>query len=121
MIEPKYRITLKALFDINGHKKGDIVVIVNEIFDRKNGVAFFPIDKEFEIISKDEFSGLLDKNKVEIFEKDAITTKYSHNSEVEFYVKKHAGTFILVDDYDNPSDFHHLYDNSDLEYLVVKR
>jgi uncharacterized phage protein (TIGR01671 family) len=119
MIEPKFRITLKASSDINGHKKGDTVIIINEIFDRKNGIAFYPIDKEFEIISKDEFTGLFDKNGKEIFEKDAITTKYSKHSEVEFYVKKIDGTFVLVDDYEIPGEFHHLYDNVDFEYIIV--
>lgn len=121
MDNPKYKITLKAIKDINGHKAGSIVIIINEIFNRNNGVAFFSIDKEFEIISQQLFTGLKDINGVDVFEKDAITTKYSNHQEVEFYVKKIHGAFILVDNYDNPSEYFHLYDNKNFEYEVVNK
>lgn len=118
MIEPKFRITLKAKEPINGYKKNETVIIVNPIFDRNIGIAFYPIDKNFNIVSKEIFTGLQDKNKKDIFEKDGIKTKWSKHLEIDFYVKIIDGTFTLVDDYDNPSEFHHLFDNVDFEYEV---
>lgn len=120
MDNPKYKITLKAKKYINGHKAGDIVVIINEIFNRDNGVVFFSIDKEFEIISKQLFTGIKDIKGFDIFDKDGITTKFSrpYSSDVEYYVKFIDGTFVLVDDYEKPSEYHHLYDNIDFEYQV---
>ena len=65
-----------------------------------------------------EYTGLKDINKKEIYEKDGIKTKWSKHLEVDFYVKMVEGTWTLVDDYENPSEFHHLYDNIDFQYAV---
>lgn len=120
MDNPKYKITLRAKKDFRFHKKGDVVVLINEIFNKDTGVAFFCIDKEFEVISTQLFTGLKDINQVYIFNKDGITTKFSrqYSLGVEYYVKFIDGTFVLVDDYDKPTEIHHLYDNVDFEYEV---
>lgn len=65
-----------------------------------------------------QFTGLYDKNLKEIYQKDGIKTKWSKHKEIDFYVKLIDGTLTLVDDYDNPSEFHHLYDNVDFDYEV---
>ena len=54
----------------------------------------------------------------EIYQKDGIKTKWSKHLEVDFYVKLIDGTLTLVDDYENPSEFHHLFDNVDFDYEV---
>ena len=68
--------------------------------------------------SVSQFTGLYDKNLKEIYQKDGIKTKWSKHKEIDFYVKLIDGTLTLVDDYYNPSEFHHLYDNVDFEYEV---
>lgn len=65
-----------------------------------------------------QFTGLYDKNLKEIYQKDGIKTKWSKHLEVDFYVKLIDGTLMLVDDYENPSEFHHLFDNVDFQYEV---
>ena len=44
-------IKLRALSDIKGFKKGDELSITNDIFDKKFGVAFTPLNPEWEVIS----------------------------------------------------------------------
>ncbi len=58
----QFEIKLLALEDVNGHKKGDTVIIYNTLFDRNNGIAFFSIDTKFEIVYVRQFTGKLDKN-----------------------------------------------------------
>lgn len=65
-----------------------------------------------------QFTGLLDINGIEIYEKDAIKTKWSNHSKVDFYVKFINGTWGLVDNYDNPLETHHLYNSVYFEYLI---
>jgi hypothetical protein len=117
----KLRIVLKAKKDFGSILKHEHLIIINDVFCTKTGIAFFPIETEkWQIIRYDLFTGLKDIKGVEIFEKDGLKTKWSKHSEVDFYVKFIDGTFILVDDYENPSDFHHLFDNVDFQYEVFE-
>ena len=68
--------------------------------------------------SVSQFTGLYDKNLKEIYQKDAIKTKWSKHLEIDFYVKLIDGTLSLVDDYETPTECHHLYDNVDFDYEV---
>jgi hypothetical protein len=69
-MEAKYEIKLKAKEPINGYKKDETVIIVNSIFDRNIGIAFFPINKNFEIVYHRQFTGNKDKNGTDIFDGD---------------------------------------------------
>ena len=66
----RFEIKLKAIKPINGYKEGDIVLLINSIFNRTNGIAFFPIDKEFEIIYQRQL--VYSKKDMDIFEGDKV-------------------------------------------------
>ena len=57
--EIKFEIKLKAREPINGYKIGETVIIVNPIFDRNIGIAFFPIGKNYDIVYQRQSTGLM--------------------------------------------------------------
>lgn len=71
-MEVKFEIKLKAKEPINGYKTGETVIIVNPIFDRNIGIAFFPIDKNFDIVYQRQFIGLKASDK-DIFDGDILS------------------------------------------------
>ena len=71
-MEIKFEIKLKAKEPINGYKTGETVIIVNPIFDRNIGIAFFPIDKNFDIVYQRQFIGVVDSNGKDIFIGDKV-------------------------------------------------
>ena len=71
-MEVKFEIKLKAKEPINGYKTDETVIIVNPIFDRNIGIAFFPIDKNFDIVYQRQFIGQKDANKKDIFNGDIV-------------------------------------------------
>lgn len=90
MNDVKFKIKLRAIEDGNGYKKGDIVTIINTIFDKSNGIAFYPIDKCFEVISTSQFVTkiknmniyegdkvlVLGRNKIGLYETHVVKHKY---------------------------------------------
>lgn len=68
----KFEIKLIAKEAINGYKSDETVIIVNPIFDKSMGLAFFPIQKNFDILYQRQFVGQQDKNKKDIFNGDIV-------------------------------------------------
>lgn len=79
--ELKYRIRLKLRIDEWGSvKKGDIKTYYFNLLDESNGLARFSIDKHWEILSCDEFTGLIDINDEDVYTGDIIkSTHYKHH------------------------------------------
>ena len=48
----KVYMKLLATNDISrtDYKKGDIIEMTNEVFDKRCGIAYFPLDKDWEVI-----------------------------------------------------------------------
>ena len=47
----KVYIKMRALKDSkSGWKKGDVMEMINDVFDKKNGIAFWNLDQDWEII-----------------------------------------------------------------------
>jgi len=47
----KVELNFIALSEVNSYKKGECLTIINNVFDEKAGVAFFPIDKRWKLKS----------------------------------------------------------------------
>lgn len=69
------RIVLKAKKDIiaSTFKKGDLCIIYNDIFNERNGVAFYPIEKEnWEVVGSDLWTGKFDKHGALVYINDIV-------------------------------------------------
>ena len=84
--EIKYRFRLKLLEESWGKlKKGDIDFFFMNLLDEQNGLARFPIDKRWEIVSCDEYTGKNDIHGNEIYNGDILkngSIEYPHLHEV---------------------------------------
>jgi len=90
----KVQLKLKATEDVNGYKKDDTVIITNDIFDRQNGIVFFPIDKKYEIIELRRFVGNL--KGIDLYENDKVLVKGSKRvGEYETQIIKCSQGFTL--------------------------
>lgn len=55
-----------------GHKVGDKVMVVNDIFNRQNGIAFWEIEHCWKILWRRQGIKLFDSNNRELFEGDIL-------------------------------------------------
>lgn len=109
-MEIRFEIKLKAKAPINGYKTGETEIIVNPIFDRNIGIAFFPIDKNFEIVYTRQWTGLKYKNNRDIFEGDIFKRVDTGNT---FLVVWYKDCFLARVIYDSWTKSNVLHKNSD--------
>ena len=77
----KFRFRLKLIVDEWGtYKRNNIDTFFISLLGDDNGLVRFPIDKRWEIISCDLFTGLLDKGGKEIYENDLVKFHYFFQS-----------------------------------------
>lgn len=74
----KVKIILEAKEDFGCTLKGNRMTLINEIFCPQTGIAFFNIDyKQWEVISYNQFTGILDNTKQEVYNSDYIECESS--------------------------------------------
>ncbi|MFT5450591.1 MAG: hypothetical protein ACI9N9_000068 [Enterobacterales bacterium] len=100
MREIKFRFRLKLISDDWGsYKEGDIGVFYVSLTDKANGLYRFPFDERWDLLTCDEFTGRLDKNKVEVFEgdknEDGYTCIYSKSYASWIWINDN-GTFYYL-------------------------
>jgi len=71
-MEVKFEIKLIAKEAINGYKVGETVIFINPIFDKNIGLAFFPIDINFDIFYKRQYIGLQASDE-DVFDGDILS------------------------------------------------
>ena len=77
MKEVKFRFRLKLIEDEFGSlKKGDIHTQIISLMDEKSGLARYPIDPRWEILSCDMSTGKVDVDGDDIFGEDIIHVEY---------------------------------------------
>lgn len=93
-----FRIGLQANCDFGTYKKGDKIEIINDVFNDLNGIARFPIDKEWDIIYKDLFADLTDKSGIKVFKGDKLKFNIGSRSERKVIFNNGAFGFVGIED-----------------------
>ena len=115
-MEAKFEIKLKAKESINGYKIGETVIIVNPIFDRNIGIAFFPIDKNFEIIYQRQCTGIKYKTNRDIFEGDVFKRVDTGST---FLVVWHRDCFLARNIFDSWTKSNVIHKNNDCSLISM--
>lgn len=71
LVYDKYEIMLSANSK-SVYPVGHLHKFTNEIFNKNTGIAFFQIDKEWDVLWTRKFTGFFDKNKEEIYDGDYL-------------------------------------------------
>lgn len=95
MRDIKFRIRLKAKEDFGTKKKDEIFTIVAPVFDASNGLAFWTIDKIWELLSADEYTGREDSeiNGKQIFDSDIIENVDTKDLQVVYWNEDEAAWY----------------------------
>lgn len=106
----KVRITLVYVVDSYEKKKGDTLVIYNDLFNKSNGLAFWEIDRNnFDVLKVELFTGFLDIENREIYVGDNVEVdmhpKIPKNNKMQGVVTFDVGTMCIKIDETNNSQF----------------
>jgi len=92
MREIKFRFRLKLKIDVFGsYVKNEIHTFYIDLLDDKNGLISYPINLEiWEIVSCDQFIGLVDKSRKYIYEGDILFHEYHDRKTIIKWVDDYA-------------------------------
>lgn len=75
-----FKLHLEATVDIGKYKKGDMLTLYSSIFNRDNGLVYWHLHPDWEIISKHQYIGVDDKYGEKIYEGDRVLVSIGKKS-----------------------------------------